>query len=76
MLSLYEVYSSLDADGSGDVSLAEVQERMMRQRMCVGDRCVLVDDDDLSKWMLAADADGDGTVSFAEFVSSYKDAGM
>ena len=81
VLSLYEVYSSLDADGSGDVSLAEVQQKLMQTqtRLCVGDQgdqCAMVNDTALDTWLLAADADCDGTVSFAEFVCSYKSAGM
>ena len=76
VLSLYDVYSSLDADGSGDVSLSEVQQKMMQTRVCVGDQCVMVNDEAMNDWLLAADADGDGTVNFAEFVCSYKSSGM
>jgi len=71
-----DLLKTWDTDGSGDVSLSEVQQKMMQTRVCVGDQCVMVNDEAMNDWLLAADADGDGTVNFAEFVCSYKSSGM
>lgn len=62
VVNLYDVYQTLDVDDDGEVELEEIRGFMMRMSNTP------VDDDALATWLKEADADGDGTVSFTEFV--------
>ena len=59
---LYKVFVTLDTDDDGDATLEEVRDVLMRTSVAP------IDDDALVEWLRGADADGDGGISFPEFV--------
>ena len=65
--NLWSVFASIDADGSGEVDVEEMQAVLMRSRVS-GDAAL---DDSFGSWLDNIDADGDGTISFSEFVAAY-----
>ena len=62
MLRLYEVFTALDADGSGSVEQDELRDVLLRTGGAP------IDDVALAQWRREADTDGDTMLSFAEFL--------
>jgi len=60
--ALYRVFTTLDADASGEVEKSEIRD--MLGRLSANP----IDDASLDQWMAEADADGSGTVDFEEYV--------
>lgn len=62
VVALFEVYTSMDENDDGEVELAEIRDMLMRMSGAP------IDDEALESWMAEADADGSGTLDFAEYV--------
>ncbi|CAL8090094.1 unnamed protein product [Calicophoron daubneyi] len=55
------LFESLDTDGSGEIDLSELRQLFVEARMPISE-------DALNDWIMAHDTDGNGRISYKEFL--------
>jgi len=65
-IQLKQIFQGLDFDGSGEISLEEMQDAITY----VGELDPGIDADKINKFFVSMDADGNGVIDFGEFIAA------